>query len=74
MSYEIQPEIKCENCIKCGKRPIIDQSKKGWEIKCRNKDCANVVVAPMLDFETWNRVNKKDINLNPGGNKFMQSA
>ncbi|QKJ29229.1 hypothetical protein HQ865_05495 [Mucilaginibacter mali] len=75
MSYDIQPGIECENCIKCGTRPVIDQTKKGlWEVKCPNDACKNVVTGPLVDFETWNRLNKKNPNLNPGKNNLMQSA
>ncbi|MES2279582.1 MAG: hypothetical protein V4592_26345 [Bacteroidota bacterium] len=75
MSYEIQAGVECENCIKCGKRPVIDQHKKGgWEIKCANDACKNSVSAPLVDFETWNRINKKNINLTTSDNKFMRSA
>ncbi|GAB3929530.1 hypothetical protein [Mucilaginibacter myungsuensis] len=63
MSYEIQPNIFCENCIKCNERPVVDQGKKGWEIKCPNKTCKNVVAGPLLDFEGWNRLNKKNITI-----------
>jgi len=73
MSYEIQPNIICENCIKCGKRPVIDQTKKGWQIKCPEKACNNVITGPTIDFDTWNRVNKKNINL-PGNDNIMRSA
>lgn len=74
MGYEIQPGIQCENCIKCGKRPIIDQTKKGWEIKCRDSACKNVVTAPLVDFDTWNRINKTDVKLTPADKDIMRSA
>jgi hypothetical protein len=74
MSYEIQPGIECENCIKCGKRPVIDQSKKGWDIMCPNVICKNIVSGPLVDFETWNRVNKKNVNLTPDAKSLKRSA
>jgi hypothetical protein len=74
MSYEIQPGIEVENCIKCGTRPVIDQTKKGWEVKCPNDACKNIVAGPLVGFETWNRVNKKNIDLKPGDNNLMRSA
>lgn len=63
MSYEIQPSIFCENCIKCGKRPVTDNTKKGWEIKCPDKNCNSKIVASFIDFEGWNRLNKPNIEL-----------
>jgi hypothetical protein len=75
MSYEIQPGIDCENCIKCGTRPVIDEAKKGgWEVKCPNEACKNVVASPLVDIETWNRLNKKNVNLSRGDNSLMRSA
>lgn len=76
MSYDIQPSIFCENCIKCGTRPVIDQTKKDWVIKCPNDSCKNSIAGPFVDFDTWNRVNKKNPNLKPkpGSNDLMQSA
>lgn len=74
MSYDIQPEIFCENCIKCGKRPVIEQTKKGWVIMCPNGECKNSVAGPTIDFETWNRINKKNVDLKSDNNNLMRSA
>lgn len=73
MSYAIQPEIFCENCLKCGQRPVTDQTKKGWEIKCENKSCNNKVEGTFIDFDTWNKINKANIELKPDS-KFSKSA
>lgn len=73
MSYEIQNNIFVENCIKCGQRPVIDQSKAGWEVKCDNRACKNVISGPFIDYDTWNRVNKTNVNLNPNA-KLKRSA
>lgn len=74
MSYIIQPEIFCENCIKCGTRPVIEQTKKGWLILCPNAACKNSVEGPLLDFETWNRINKKSVDMKSENNDLMRSA
>ena len=58
MSYNIQPEFDCRNCVKCGRRPIIDQVKKVFKIKCPNKSCNNVVSGCFINFDKWNEQNK----------------
>ncbi len=63
MTYDIQPSIKCENCIKCGKRPVIEQTKKNWKVKCANKECQNEVSGPFVDIELWNRKNQPEVDL-----------
>ena len=60
MAFVIQPHVYCENCIKCGARPIITQSKSTFSIQCPNYECNNVVNnGPLVDFDEWNRVNRK---------------
>ena len=59
MTIPIQPNIQCENCIKCGNRPHVEQHKKYWVLTCPNKSCKNFVKALTIDFATWNRLNKK---------------
>jgi hypothetical protein len=61
MSYQIQANFFCETCIKCGNRPHIEQSKNKWHILCPNESCKNVVKGAFLDFDAWNRINKKDV-------------
>lgn len=75
MSYPIQQGIECENCIKCGTRPVIDQTSKGlWEVKCPNEACKNVVTDALVDIDTWNRLNKKNPNLTPDKSSLKRSA
>ncbi|WP_462265202.1 hypothetical protein [Mucilaginibacter sp.] len=74
MTYEIQPAIVCENCIKCGRRPVIEQTKKDWKVKCPNKSCANEVSSSIVDMEQWNRKNKPDIDINQQGTTFKHTA
>jgi DNA-directed RNA polymerase subunit RPC12/RpoP len=73
MSNQIQPNIFCENCIKCGSRPVSEQTKKGWEIKCPNTECKNLVAGKLLDFDTWNRINKSNVTLKKD-TELMRSA
>ncbi|WP_162996440.1 hypothetical protein [Mucilaginibacter celer] len=59
MILQIQPNFPCENCIKCGKRPHVEQHKRYWNIACPDKNCKNFVKSSIADFATWNRLNKK---------------
>ncbi len=59
MPYVIQPKIHCENCNKCGSRPVIVQVKSDFSIQCPNKNCNNIVAGPYINIDEWNRVNKK---------------
>jgi hypothetical protein len=65
MTLEIQPNIQCENCIKCGSRPQIEQSKKYWIVTCPNKSCNNFVKAETINLDGWNRLNKSNANIAP---------
>jgi hypothetical protein len=58
MVYQIQPNIFCENCINCGKRPVIAQIKSGWAVKCPDENCNNMVVNKIVDLDAWNKLNK----------------
>jgi hypothetical protein len=58
MIVQVQPNIQCENCIKCGRRPHVEQHKKYWVLTCPNKSCKNSVKSLIVDFATWNRLNK----------------
>ncbi|WP_439696426.1 hypothetical protein ACFGVS_27640 [Mucilaginibacter sp. AW1-7] len=73
MTFEIQPNIKCENCIKCGTRPHVEQSKKYWTVACPNKKCNNFVKDEMVNIEGWNRLNKSNANITPNQN-FKKTA
>lgn len=63
MVVQIQPNFPCENCIKCGKRPQVEQRKQVWTITCPDKNCKNLVKGKIADFVTWNRLNKKTADL-----------
>jgi len=66
MIYKIQPNIVCENCIKCGKKPVVEQIKHEWLLKCPNEACDNVVVSSIVNFDAWNKKNKPPISLTSG--------
>ena len=62
MIIQVQPNFPCENCIKCGKRPQVEQYKENWTIACPDKSCKNQVKSTIADFAAWNRLNKKAAN------------
>jgi hypothetical protein len=64
MILEIQPNIHCENCSKCGSRPHIEQQKKFWIVTCPNKNCKNFVKGELVNIEGWNKINKPNASLN----------
>lgn len=59
MIYPIQPNIFCENCITCGKRPVVEQAKNGWIVKCTTASCDNYIIGKLVDIDGWNQQNKK---------------
>jgi len=59
MPFAIQPNVHCENCIKCGSRPVVTQLKNIFSVLCPNADCNNIVTGKLIDLEEWNRVNKR---------------
>lgn len=63
MNLQIQPNFACENCIKCGKRPHVEQQKKNWVVACPDKSCKNFVKSTIADFASWNSLNKKAASL-----------
>ncbi|OCX54069.1 hypothetical protein BEL04_07290 [Mucilaginibacter sp. PPCGB 2223] len=60
MSFEIQKNFFCENCKVCGKRPVIEQNKKVWTIRCLTDTCKNAVVDSFINVEKWNYINNKE--------------
>jgi len=65
MIIQIQPNIQCENCIKCGSRPHIEQAKKYWLVTCPNKKCNNFVKDEFVNINAWNRLNKNNASITP---------
>ena len=74
MPYKVQPEFVCENCIKCGSRPVIDQNKNTWIVRCPNDECNNSVSNNIADFKAWDRKNKPTIALNNEDNGLQKKS
>jgi len=68
MFYKLQPNFVCENCVKCGSRPVVGQNKRTWIVKCPNDACDNAITSDFADFEAWNKKNKPSVPLNNGTN------
>jgi len=60
MSFEIQKDFFCENCRSCGTRPVIEQNKKVWTVRCPTHTCKNSVVDSFINIEKWNYINNKE--------------
>lgn len=55
---QIQPLIFCEPCKDCGSRPVIQQVKNKYIVRCP-KDKKHYSTAPgLIDIDDWNRENK----------------
>ena len=74
MIIAIQPNIQCENCIKCGARPHVEQEKRYWIITCPNKACKNFVKEDFFNINAWNRLNKNKAGLNHNNQELKQIA
>ncbi|OCX52959.1 hypothetical protein BEL04_01130 [Mucilaginibacter sp. PPCGB 2223] len=59
MAFVIQPNVYCENCIKCGARPVVTQLRNMFSVMCPNEECDNVVTGTLINLNEWNRINKK---------------
>jgi hypothetical protein len=74
MNYKIQPNISCENCIVCGSRPEINQTNKNFSIVCPNDSCKNVVGGGFINFDLWNKLNRRDVSVTPVRYQYRQPA
>lgn len=56
---KIQPSIICEDCIVCGRRPVIEQAKGSKFIVRCPKDSTHYQTQPgLIDIDDWNSNNK----------------
>ncbi|WP_183575151.1 hypothetical protein HDF18_14430 [Mucilaginibacter sp. X5P1] len=54
----IQPAIFCEPCKDCGARPVVEQSKNGYVVRCPNDKKHYKTKAGLVDITDWNLKNK----------------
>ena len=74
MAYKVQPDFVCENCIKCGSRPVVEQNKHLWIVKCPNDECNNAVASSIVDFKAWDRKNKPSVPLKKGNDDPLKKS
>lgn len=55
---KIQPSIYCENCIICGKRPVISQIGAKYVVRCPTDVEHYRTKEGLIDIDDWNRKNK----------------
>jgi hypothetical protein len=69
---QIQPNIFCEPCKDCGARPVIDQVKGKFIVKCPNNKKHYSTNPGIIDISDWNLKNKVQTSL--GNNPATQKA
>ena len=74
MNYEIQKNFHCENCKFCGQRPVIEQNKKVWTIRCHTDGCKNIVADSFINVDKWNYANSPENFGKVISGKFKNSA
>lgn len=55
---QIQPLIFCEPCKDCGARPVIDQMKGKFIVRCPNDKKHYKTKLGLVDIADWNLKNK----------------
>lgn len=62
-SIHIQGNIFCEPCKDCGSRPVIEQRKSAFIVRCP-KDSTHYQTKPgLVDIEDWNLKNRAHTSL-----------
>ncbi len=54
----IQPAIFCEPCKDCGARPVVEQSKNGYVVRCPHDKKHYKTKPGLVDITDWNLKNK----------------
>ena len=54
----IQPAIFCELCKDCGARPVVEQSKAGYIVRCPDNKKHYRTKPGLVDIADWNLKNK----------------
>lgn len=58
VSITIQPNIHCEPCKECGARPVVEQTRKGFQVGCPTSKKHFTTQPGMVNIDEWNRYNK----------------
>lgn len=68
---EIQPQIHCELCKDCGARPVVEQIRDKFIVRCPDNNKHYKTKPGFVDIQDWNLKNKIHT---PLGNKISQKA
>lgn len=60
---QIQDNIFCEPCKDCGARPIIEQTKGAYLVRCPKSKDHYQTKAGIVDIKDWNLKNKVHTSL-----------
>jgi hypothetical protein len=55
---EIQKNINCEPCKECGARPVIEQVKGGFLVRCPKDQHHYKTKIGLVNIEDWNLKNR----------------
>jgi hypothetical protein len=55
---QFQEKIHCEPCKECGARPVIEQSKGAFIVRCPNSKAHYQTKPGLIDLQDWNLKNK----------------
>ena len=56
---QIQPAIFCEPCKDCGARPVVEQLKDKFVVRCPNEDRHYKTKPGLINIADWNLKNKQ---------------
>jgi len=60
---QIQPSIFCEPCKECGERPVIQQVKGKFIVRCPKSKSHYQTKPGLVDIKDWNTKNKVHVPL-----------
>lgn len=64
---QIQPNIFCEPCKDCGERPVIQQVKGKFVVRCPKNKSHYQTKSGLVDINDWNTKNKAHAPLGNNG-------
>jgi len=71
---QIQNNISCELCKDCGARPVIEQQKGTFIVRCPKHDSHYQTKPGLVDIDDWNLKNKVHTSLGAKDTKPSKEA
>jgi len=71
---QIQGNIFCEPCKDCGARPVIEQVKGSFIVRCPNNSEHYQTKPGLVDINDWNLKNKARLSLGKNDSKPSKEA